>query len=166
MHIPENGADSRQVLYKINMGTGTVKTRAVNQHWEKDVWFDLGSYQLSAGASVSLSNVTDRDWHDDNNNPVAVDVSWDAVAFTPSSKPAVDYVALGDSYSAGQGVEPYYGNDDCHRSPQAYPTTVFSTQIGQHPETTSSTSSPAAARSSATSGAPATSPIRRTRCRS
>lgn len=30
------------------------------------------------------------------------------------------YVALGDSYAAGQGAGPYLGKDDCHRSNNAY----------------------------------------------
>lgn len=35
------------------------------------------------------------------------------------------YVALGDSYSAGEGVEPYFEpSNGCHRSERAYPTLV------------------------------------------
>lgn len=39
----------------------------------------------------------------------------------PSDRPT--YVALGDSYSAGEGIEPFLGGteQDCHRSPFAFP---------------------------------------------
>ncbi|WP_157735233.1 GDSL-type esterase/lipase family protein [Pseudofrankia inefficax] len=136
VHIPDNGADTQQADYIINTGT-TTKDRIVNQRWNQNSWFDLGSYQLSAGAYVYLTNVTNNDWNH------TVDLAWDAIAFTPSSKPAVDYVALGDSYQAGEGVQPYYGNADrpvmngigdaCHRSPQAYSNTVFNALRAAHP---------------------------------
>ncbi|WP_322756364.1 GDSL-type esterase/lipase family protein [Frankia sp. Cas3] len=137
IHIPNNGADTAQADYRIYTGTKTYH-RVVNQRWNKNTWFDLGSFQLSAGAYVSLSNVTTNDW-----DGHAVDISWDAVAFTPSSRPAVSYVAFGDSYQAGEGVEPYYSNSDqgakgglhiaCHRSPQAYPNLVFNDLVALHP---------------------------------
>ncbi|MBL7494027.1 hypothetical protein I6A60_06390 [Frankia sp. AgB1.9] len=128
VHIPNNGADTAQADYIINTGT-TTKDRIVNQRWNQNAWFDLGSFQLSAGAYVYLTNVTNNDWNH------TVDIAWDAIAFTPSSKPAVSYVAFGDSYQSGEGVEPYYDNSDrpafngikdaCHRSPQAYSNAVF-----------------------------------------
>ena len=127
--LPDNGAITAQANYIINTGTTTFH-RVVNQHFSKNVWFDLGSFQLSAGASVSLSNSTYSDFNDG-----AIDISWSALAFTPSTKPVVDYVAMGDSYQSGEGLQPYYQNSDngdgtgyvngCHRSPQAYPNLVF-----------------------------------------
>lgn len=41
------------------------------------------------------------------------------VAFRPYK-----YVALGDSYSSGEGVSPYFGDSPCHRSSRAYATRV------------------------------------------
>jgi len=137
VHIPDNGADTFQADYKINTGAGSFH-RVVNQRWNKNTWFDLGSFQLAGGATVTLSNGTLSDW-----GVGAIDLSWDALAFTPSTKPAVSSVAFGDSYQAGEGVEPYYANadnggggahtDSCHRSPQAYGPLVFSDLAAAHP---------------------------------
>lgn len=139
VHIPDNGADTYLADYKIYTGTQNLH-RVVNQRWNKKVWFDLGSFQLSAGAKVTLSNATHTDF---DPRFGAVDVSWDALAFTPSAKPALSYVALGDSYQAGEGLEPYYANTDvgkgalrtnsCHRSSQAYPNLVFNDLKVAHP---------------------------------
>ena len=137
VHIPDNGAVTFQADYKINTGTQSLH-RVVNQRWNKNVWFDLGSFQLSAGAKVTLSNATRSDYGVGD-----IDISWDAIAFTPSAKPALSYVAFGDSYQAGEGLEPYYTNADnghggtytnsCHRNPQAYPNLVFNDLKVAHP---------------------------------
>lgn len=59
-----------------------------------------------------------------------------AVSHTPSSveraKPARGYVALGDSFSSGEGTGVYTGGTDtatnhCHRSPLAYPSLLKAT---------------------------------------
>jgi hypothetical protein len=47
----------------------------------------------------------------------------------PTSPPAAKYVAMGDSYSSGEGNQPYEAGTDqdgdrCHRSPVAYPRRV------------------------------------------
>jgi len=42
---------------------------------------DLGSFQLTAGAKVSLSNATYGDFA-----AGAIDIAWDAIAFTPSAE--------------------------------------------------------------------------------
>jgi hypothetical protein len=107
---------------------------------------------------VSLSSATSNDFTDRLNQ---VDIAPDAVAFSPSAKPTASYVVHGDSYQAGQGVQPYYANsdvgggaphtDDCHRSPQAYPASPSPTWQPSTPVLLSPTSWPAAAPSSATS---------------
>ncbi len=124
VHIPDNGAATEMADYQINLGNGQTRHRLVNQDWGKNTWVDLGSFNLSAGASVSLSNVnTHVVWNDGR------DVAFDAVAFIPSTKPYASYVALGDSYSSGEGLSPYeldsdqYNDgdkDSCHRSGKAY----------------------------------------------
>lgn len=130
VHIPDNGATTFQADYRVWTGTSSAQ-RTVNQRWNANSWFDLGSFQLSSGAKVTLSNATRfRDY-----SAGQIDIAWDAVAFAPSTKPRVSYVALGDSYSSGQGVEPYYADSDngggtgyvngCHRSPSAYGPGVF-----------------------------------------
>lgn len=120
-HIPNSGAWDPQADYTIKLGDGTTRHRVVNQAWRVNKWIDLGAFKLSAGATVSLSNTTVQGLGDD--------IAWDAMAFVSASAPSTDYVALGDSYSAGQGIEPYNANSDydyagmknaCHRSDQAY----------------------------------------------
>ena len=138
VHIPDHGADTYQADYKIWTGTKQYH-RVVNQRWNSNVWVDLGRFQLGAGATVSLSNATYDDWEEES-----PDIAWDAVAFVPSSKPRVSYVSLGDSYSAGEGAQPYYANSDapengyneqnaCHRSPQGYPPLLYSALRNKYP---------------------------------
>lgn len=135
VHIPDHGADTFMADYKIKLNATdtTGHHRMVNQRWNKNVWVDLGSFNLGAGANVSLSNAT----YKDHELARPIDIAWDAVAFVPSVKPRVSYVALGDSYSAGEGQEPYYANSDvgkntpgyvnaCHRAPTGWPVQVNS----------------------------------------
>ncbi len=115
--IPNEGAWDPQANYQVNLGSGPVQYRVVNQAYQSDTWVDLGIFKLAAGANVSLSNVT--------YSGLGYDIAWDAAAFIPASSPAADYVAVGDSYSSGEGVLPFNANSDynyegqinsCHRS--------------------------------------------------
>jgi hypothetical protein len=124
--IPNEGAWDPDANYQISLGNGTTQYRVLNQAWQEDTWLDLGMYNLSASAHVSLSNVTYRG--------LGYDIAWDAVAFIPAASPSTDYVAMGDSYSAGQGVQPFDPDSDfnysgminsCHRSTSgSYPRMV------------------------------------------
>jgi hypothetical protein len=128
--IPDEGAWDPQANYQISLGNGTAQDRVVNQAFQTDTWVPLGIFDLSAGANVSLTNVTF--------SGLGYDIAWDAMAFIPSSTPTTDYVAMGDSYSSGEGLQPFDGNSDynysgmvdaCHRSglygsAQAYPALV------------------------------------------
>ncbi|MFG1977947.1 SGNH/GDSL hydrolase family protein [Nonomuraea fuscirosea] len=125
VHIPSHGAHTQLADYVIDLGGGAgQRHRVVSQYWRKDMWVDLGVFNLRSGASVSLSNLTPReegagwDW----------DIAFDAMAFIPTGKPTVDYVALGDSYSAGEGNAPFDPvsdytlgdrNSKCHRSTES-----------------------------------------------
>ena len=125
VHVPDNGATTQQADYQIYTNTGASQHRLVDQHLQANDWVDLGSFDLAAGAHVSLSNYNTRVASTDGG-----DVAFDAVAFIPTPKPTVQYVALGDSYSSGESNQPYLlGSDEtfsgniheaCHRSPQAY----------------------------------------------
>lgn len=139
VHIPDHGADTYQADYTITAPSGS-HHRVVNQRWGANVWHDLGVFDLGSGGSVSLSNVT----RSDHRLGRAIDVAWDAVAFLPAAPPVVSYVAFGDSYSAGEGVEPYHANADngkntpghgnaCHRSPGGYPELVYKELRLRHP---------------------------------
>ncbi len=130
VHIPDHGADSNQADYQVSTGARSYH-RVINQRWNQNVWHDLGAFELGPGAKVSLSNETFSDYRKQS-----IDIAWDAIAFVPTTKPSVSYVAFGDSYSAGEGVEPYYANADngkstpghknaCHRSPLGYPVLVY-----------------------------------------
>ncbi|HEX6675815.1 MAG TPA: SGNH/GDSL hydrolase family protein [Actinomycetes bacterium] len=124
VHVPSHGAWTRQADYRIKLGNGQTRHRVVNQAWQRDQWVDIGVFNLAAGASVSLSSVTE--------DGRGEDVAFDAVAFIQTVKPQAFYVGLGDSYSAGEGNKPYdpnsaysfvddFGNagetvNTCHRS--------------------------------------------------
>ncbi|SCE80758.1 GDSL-like Lipase/Acylhydrolase family protein [Micromonospora coriariae] len=129
--VPDHGAWTGQARYTINLGNGKSRYRVVNQTWQTNRWVDLGTFNLAGNASVSLSTVTADGRGEDS-------IIFDAVAFAPTSRPSAFYVAMGDSYSAGEGGAPYDRNSDynresdspldknaCHRSQQyAYPRLV------------------------------------------
>ncbi len=104
VHVPSHGAWTRQADYRISLGNGLTRHRVVNQAWQRDQWVDIGVLNLAAGASVSLASVTE--------DGRGEDVAFDAVAFVHTVKPQTFYVALGDSYSAGEGNKPYDPNSD------------------------------------------------------
>jgi lysophospholipase L1-like esterase len=125
--IPDNGATTTDALYTIHTKTpdGDLQ-RVIDQNFFSNQWVSLGFFKLGAGASVSLSNQAA-----DGNG--TADVAFDAVAFL--APPPQSYVALGDSYSAGEGVPDWVAvrdpgtdwngssgepADTCHRSPDAY----------------------------------------------
>lgn len=142
VHMPDIGAHTQQAAYKINLGNGTSKTRYALQRTTKHQWKSLGVVQLAGRPSISLSTETKDGVGDD-------DVAWDAVAVQPlSAKPRNFVVALGDSYTSGEGASdpaggPYgsdpdaddydkesdyggeladdVGRNACHRSPFAWP---------------------------------------------
>ena len=118
VHVPAAGGQTPQAHYTITDGaTGTTQQRTLNQGWGTNTWVSLGSFQFTVGETVSLSSFAPDD--------TSQDVAWDAVAFVPGVQPTYKVVALGDSYSSGEGVEPYSAdsdnpNDGCHRSTRAY----------------------------------------------
>jgi hypothetical protein len=116
--IPVIGAWDPQANYQINPGGGqAIQHRIVNQAQQRNSWISLGIFHLESGASVSLSNVT--------YGGLGRDIAWSAVAFVQSAAPTADYVAMGDSYSSGEGNQPFDPDSDysyngmtdaCHRS--------------------------------------------------
>lgn len=115
VHMPDHGAWTQEAVYTINLGNGVTKTRSVLQRHYANRWVSLGVFPVSGTPSVSLSNVTERGDGVD-------DVAWDAVAFEPlAGKPTDIVVALGDSFSSGEGApndgaSPYYRDSDHHGS--------------------------------------------------
>ncbi|MGL5828592.1 MAG: hypothetical protein ACRC0L_03360, partial [Angustibacter sp.] len=134
VHLPDIGAHTQQAKYDIRpSGSGKVIRRVALQRTGKNGWISLGVVKLDGRASISLSNVTDDGRGVD-------DVSWDSVAFVPlKAKPKNFVVALGDSFSSGEGaatgngINDYYaetnyggdlpdnsGRNACHRSKNAW----------------------------------------------
>jgi hypothetical protein len=123
-HMPSHGAHTRQARYEIKLADGSTRYRIVNQFSQDALnqWAHVGSFHLAPGSSVTLTNVSpegDGVW----------DIAYDAMAFIPLPAKPYTYVAIGDSYSSGEGVEPYEHNSDfewkgqgnrCHRSYQAF----------------------------------------------
>ncbi|MBF4617386.1 NocE [Clavibacter sp. VKM Ac-2873] len=97
VHLPDHAAWTQQAAYVIDLGDGTKKTRVIPQRTGANTWVSLGVFKMMGVPSVSLSNLTrDADGYDD--------VAWDAVAFQPlAAKPADIVVAMGDSFSSGEG---------------------------------------------------------------
>jgi hypothetical protein len=152
VYLPDHGAGDPQARYSVHGSDSTSPNRTLVEgnylddnrvpaagHWES-----IGAFNFSGTPSVSLDNLaylaTDSTWVDGDRS-----VSWDAVAFQPlPGRPRDQIVAMGDSYSSGEGAsaEPtngvwdYYRSSDhdgraengdsvkfrdsCHRSPQAW----------------------------------------------
>jgi hypothetical protein len=109
IHVPANGAVTQQAGYTVgplvDQG-GSSETRWVNQHTNQNSWIDLGVFDLAKGATVSLSNNA----YDGNGS---ADIAFDAVGFAPlTQKPANFVVQLGDSYSSGEGAQPFHPGTD------------------------------------------------------
>ncbi|MER5635776.1 SGNH/GDSL hydrolase family protein [Kitasatospora sp. NPDC002227] len=130
VHLPDTGSQTRQAIYTVHLGDGTTENRVVNVNANTNQWVSLGVFHFVAGSDiqgVELSNFTQ-----DGTGAGGDDIAWDAAAFQPlPAKPADFVVALGDSYSSGEGTGNYYYNSDvnganavtrdaCHRSPNAW----------------------------------------------
>jgi hypothetical protein len=139
VHMPDQGAHTRQALYKINLGGGgPAIERYLPQRTREHRWVSLGAFKFDGIPFVELSNMT----HDGEGDE---DIAWDAIAFQKlPGKPRHQVVALGDSYTSGEGASStdgadYYRESDykvmeftpngdvtktrnvCHRSRNAWP---------------------------------------------
>lgn len=152
VHMPNHGAWLQQAEYAVNTGLTTVR-RSVNQRNYANTWVSLGAMQFAGTPTVTLANnsasYTDSTVRDYLSG--ADDIAWDAVAFEVlPGKPADFIVALGDSFSSGEGTSAHDGsgfwrgsdhhgeyvmiNDKkrssphrnaCHRSDDAWPTGII-----------------------------------------
>ena len=130
VHMPDHGAHTRQAKYVIDLGNGKLRARVAQQRTREHRWVSLGVRPFAGVPSVSLSSVT----YDGRG---VEDVAWDAVAFQKlPAKPKDIVVAMGDSYSSGEGASvtgggDYYKESDvdgadppwrdaCHRSKYAW----------------------------------------------
>ncbi|MFG2568196.1 SGNH/GDSL hydrolase family protein [Streptomyces sp. NPDC048567] len=127
VHLPDTGAHTRQASYKVGGSDSTSPKRVVVQRANR--WVSLGAFHFTGTPTVTLTNATEDGTADE-------DMAWDAVAFQPlTGKPRTVEVAMGDSYSSGEGASEnggddyfpetdYAGNGDstdkCHRSKYAW----------------------------------------------
>ncbi|MFF0795047.1 NocE [Streptomyces spiralis] len=145
VHLPDHGAHTRQASYHVGGTDSTSTTRVKPQRVMENKWVSLGTFNFTGTPTVSLSNVTE-------DGKGTEDVAWDAVGFQPmAGKPKNQIVAMGDSYSSGEGAsdpggEDYYPESDyydstqpdtedkCHRSTYAWSRQAtlpgYSTSIG------------------------------------
>ncbi|MER6999322.1 NocE [Streptomyces sp. NPDC000410] len=131
VHLPDHGAHTRQAAYTVGGTNSSSPKRVKPQRVLENKWVSLGAFNFTGTPSVSLSNVT-------QDGKGTEDVAWDAVGFEPlGSKPTNQIVAMGDSYSSGEGAstnggDDYYKESDyydkqqpdtenkCHRSKHAW----------------------------------------------
>ncbi|MEU2238291.1 SGNH/GDSL hydrolase family protein [Streptomyces sp. NPDC018338] len=100
-HMPDTGAHTQQAHYVIKGVAGGDRDRYVNTHFSANTWVDLGVYHFTGTPKVELSNTTADGTADE-------DIAWDAVAFQLlPGKPKHMVVAMGDSYSSGEGAGAY-----------------------------------------------------------
>ncbi|MFJ3786346.1 SGNH/GDSL hydrolase family protein [Streptomyces sp. NPDC090093] len=127
-HMPDTGTHTQQAHYVIKGVAGGDRDRYVNTHFSTNKWVDLGVYHFTGTPKVELSNTTDDGTADE-------DIAWDAVAFQPlPGKPKHMVVAMGDSYSSGEGAGAYSAESDtshgtsrwnaCRRSANSWPRKV------------------------------------------
>jgi lysophospholipase L1-like esterase len=127
-HLPDTGAQASQVVYEIDNGAGTTLPVVSDQRTTTNTWRNLGVFHLYPGAKVTLGNQTANGGDSTVNSKS--DIAYDALAFIPIAKPPHSYVAMGDSYSSGEGLQPFFPDSDqhpngadadtCHRSTRAY----------------------------------------------
>lgn len=127
VHLPDHAAWTEQAAYTIELGNGQTRTRYLPQRRYENAWIPLGVFRMNGVPAVSLSNIATVPRGSNTD-----DVAWDAVGFQPlASKPTDFVVALGDSYSSGEGAGDYSawsdhdGNDNsirnaCHQSKDAW----------------------------------------------
>ena len=105
VHLPDHGAHTRQAAYLVGGTDSTSPQRVKPQRVMENKWVSLGAFNFTGTPSVSLSNATE-----DGNG--TEDVAWDAVGFEPlGGKPTNQIVAMGDSYSSGEGASASGGGD-------------------------------------------------------
>lgn len=128
VHIPDHAAWSQGARYTIDTGPEQVE-RTLLQHRYSNQWVPLGVFDFDGVPTVSLSNHESQLGTDSNTGLSWI--AWDAVAIQPlAGKPEHFVVALGDSFSSGEGAGSYSLETDndghdatqnaCHRSENAW----------------------------------------------
>ncbi|MFE9500648.1 SGNH/GDSL hydrolase family protein [Streptomyces collinus] len=114
VHLPDTGAHTQQAHYVIKGVAGGDRTRYLDTHYGKNTWAELGVYQFTSTPRIELTNTTE-DGTADN------DVAFTAVAFQKlPGKPKHMVVAMGDSYSSGEGAGSYSPESDRDHGKQTW----------------------------------------------
>ena len=81
LHLPATGASATDVVYKIYPGGGASPWKIrVNQNWQSEQWVTIGTFAMTNGGYVTLSNTsTDTAYGDSSYSDY--DVAYDAIAF-------------------------------------------------------------------------------------
>ncbi|GGL16726.1 hypothetical protein Sme01_71340 [Sphaerisporangium melleum] len=106
VHVPKRRAETQQAPYTVDLGNGVTQTRFLPQRREENSWQNLGVFEFAGNPKVSLTTMNAEG---DGTAPVA----WDAVAFQVlQAKPEHFVVAMGDSYTSGEGAPEYFKETD------------------------------------------------------
>ncbi|WP_394940067.1 hypothetical protein [Psychromicrobium sp. YIM B11713] len=109
--MPEVAAWTQRARYEVSLGNGIVKTRYLPQRVGSNKWVSLGVFPIDGVPKVTLSNTA-------VNGDGVDDVAWDAVSFLPlAQKPRDIVVAIGDSFSSGEGAKDYFSESDNNGNP-------------------------------------------------
>ncbi|MER6478258.1 GDSL-type esterase/lipase family protein [Streptomyces filamentosus] len=107
VHMPDHGAHTRQAAYVVGGTDSTSPVRVVPQRTRENRWVSLGVFRFTGTPTVSLSTHAE-------DGGTGEDIAWDAVAFQKlPGKPAHQIVAMGDSFSSGEGASE--GNADYYK---------------------------------------------------
>jgi RHS repeat-associated protein len=83
LHIPGLGAEATNVVYNINPGGGVAPWKIrVNQAWNSEQWVTIGTFAMTNGGNVTLSNQSSS-VNTSGTDYFNFDVAFDAVAFVP-----------------------------------------------------------------------------------
>lgn len=121
VQLPDTGAQTRQAKYQVLGSDSSSPDRAVEQRASR--WVSLGVFHFVGVPRVKLSNSTPQvDPSGISVGTADEDVAWGAVAFqSVPSKPRDSVVAMGDSYSSGEGAvaseDDYYPETDYRKDP-------------------------------------------------
>ncbi|GAA2881643.1 SGNH/GDSL hydrolase family protein [Streptomyces mexicanus] len=129
VHLPDTGAQTQQAHYVVRGVEGGDRDRRINTHYGENTWAELGVYHFTGTPRVELSNSTEDGTAED-------DVAFSSVAFQSlPGKPKHMVVAMGDSYSSGEGSGSYspesdtsHGTDQwnaCRRGDNSWPRKVI-----------------------------------------
>ncbi|WP_328299174.1 DUF6531 domain-containing protein [Streptomyces sp. NBC_00435] len=83
LHFPSTAASATNVVYTINPGGGASPWKIrVNQNWGTEEWVTIGTFAMSNGGNVKLTNKSEITGSG-NINYADYDVAYDAAAFIP-----------------------------------------------------------------------------------